>query len=210
MTDILVKGETMKRNFNRSVAVVAVVAALGVSIPSVAFADSLTTSSSATATPTAWTTWHATWVTYVQGLKSINVAYRSSMFSARRALWAAIAPPATKTDRQAAFATFETAVQAAINTRVAAITGAGTPPPPPAGYNGTNFVTGFQSANIAFRASVVAAQTALSLALTGATPQEARTARLTYEQSLGSAITARSTALLALGTPPTKPGQPSS
>jgi hypothetical protein len=200
----------MKSIFKRSIAVVAVVAALGISIPSVAFADSSTASTSVTATPTAWTTWHATWVTYVHGLKSINATYRSSMSSARTALQAAIAPPATKAERQAAFATFGTSVQAAVNARVAAITGAGTPPPPPAGYNGTAYVTGIQSANIAFRASVVAAQTVLSLALTGATPQEARTARLTYEQSLGSAITARSTALLALGTPPTKPGQPSS
>ena len=200
----------MKSIFKRSIAVVAVVAALGISIPSVAFADSSTASTSVTATPTAWTTWHATWVTYVHGLKSINATYRSSMSSARTALQAAIAPPATKAERQAAFANFGTSVQAAVNARVAAITGAGTPPPPPAGYNGTTYVTGIQSANIAFRASVVAAQTVLSLALTGATPQEARTARLTYEQSLGSAITARSTALLALGTPPTKPGQPSS
>jgi hypothetical protein len=201
----------MKSFVNRSIAVFAVAAALGISIPSVAFADSSTTTLSTNTTAavaTPWTTWRATWVTYVQGLKSINSTYHSAMSSARQTLHAALSASTNKTERQAAFAASEVSADAALNARVAAITAAGDPPSPPAGYNGTAWVTSFQSDNVAFRASIVAAQTALSLALTGATPQEARTARLTYRQSVGAAISAHSTALLALGNPPAHGGQP--
>jgi hypothetical protein len=201
----------MKSIINRSIAVVAVVAALGISIPSVAFADgSTTTSTNTTATvATPWTTWRATWVTYVQGLKSINSTYHSAMSSARQTLQAALSASTDKADRQAAFAAFEVSADAALNARVVAITAAGDPPSPPAGYNGTAWVTSFQADNVAFRASIVSAQSTLSLALVGATSQEARTARLTYRQSVGAAITTHSTALLALGNPPAHAGQPS-
>jgi hypothetical protein len=200
----------MKSIINRSIAVVAIVAAFGISVPSVAFADGGTTSTNTTASAaTPWTTWRATWVTYVQGLKSINSTYHSAMSSARQTLQAALGASTDKTDRLAAFAAFEVSADAALNARVAAITAAGDPPSPPAGYNGTAWVTSFQGDNVTFRASVVAAQTALSLALTGATPQQARTARLTYEQSVSAAVSAHSTALLALGNPPAHAGQPS-
>jgi len=127
---------------------------------------------------------------------------------ARTTLQAALAAATDKAEKQAAVAAFEVSVEAALNARVTAITAAGDPPPPPAGYNGTAYVDGIQSANIAFRASVTAAQTTLSAALASATTgQDARTARLTYEQTVGAAIVARSTALLALGPPPTDPGQ---
>jgi hypothetical protein len=197
----------MKKIAIRSIAAFALIASVGISVPAVAFASSSTPSTGATTT-TAWTTWHATWVTYVQGLKSINATHRSSMQGARTTLQAALAAATSKAEKHAAIAAFQVSVEAALNARVTAITAAGDPPPPPAGYNGTTYVDGIQSANIAFRASVTAAQTALSAALASATTgQEARTAHLTYEQTVGTAIVTRSTALLALGAPPADPGQ---
>jgi len=199
----------MKKIAIRSIAAFALVASVGFSVPAVAWASGSSPSTGATtAVATPWTTWHATWVTYVQGLKSINASFRSSVQSARTTLQAALAAATDKAEKQAAVAAFEVSVEAALNARVTAITAAGDPPPPPAGYNGTAYVDGIQSANIAFRASVTAAQTTLSAALASATNgQDARTARLTYEQTVGAAIVARSTALLALGPPPTDPGQ---
>ncbi len=200
----------MKSIAVKSVASIALVVAMGITTPVVAFADSSTTSTHAlvkVATP--WTTWRATWVTYIQGLKSINSTFRTSMESARSTLKAALAAATTKAERQAAHAAFEASVEAALNVRVSAILAAGDPPPPPAGYNGTAYVEGIQAANVAFRASVTAAQTTLSEALASSTTaQEARTARLTYEAALGTAIAARATALLALGAPPSNPGKP--
>jgi hypothetical protein len=199
----------MKKFATRSIAVVAMVATVGVGIPAEAFASSSTSSSGTTlAVSTPWTTWRATWVTYIKGLESINATYRHSMRDARWTYRHAL-KGATSTERQAAFAAYEVSITAALNARVTAITAAGDPPSPPAGYNGTAYVTGFQAANEAFRASVASAQATLSLALVGATAQQARTARLTYEQALGAAIVVHSTALLALGNPPTDPGQPS-
>jgi hypothetical protein len=203
----------MKSIATKSIAVVALVAAMGVSIPAVAFAASgPSTSTSATASAsTPWTTWRATWVTYVQGLKSINATFHSSMESARSTLQAALAASTTKAERQTAITAFEASAETALNARVTAITAAGDPPPPPAGYNGTAYVDGIQAANVAFRTSVTAAQSTLSAALAIATTvQDAKTAHLTYEQTVGTAISTRAAALLALGAAPSNPGQPSS
>jgi hypothetical protein len=200
----------MKSIATKSLAVVALVVAMGVSIPAVAFADSTTTSTSTTATAsTPWTTWRATWVTYVQGLKSIDGTFHSAMESARTTLKAALAAATTSAERQAAIAAFDVSAEAALTAHVSAITAAGDPPPPPSGYNGTAYVDGLQAANEACRTSVIAAQGTLATALTAATtPQEAHTAQLTYEQSVGTATATRASALLALGTPPSHPGQP--
>ena len=199
----------MKSIATKSLAVAALVAAMGVSVPAVAFAASPTASSSTTAAAsTPWTTWRATWVTYVQGLKAINATFHSSMSTARATLQSALAASTTKAERQAAIAAFEVSAEAALNVRVAAITAAGDPPAPPAGYNGTAYVDGIQAANVAFRATVTTAQATLATSLAAATTgQEAKTAHLTYEQTLGTAISTRAAALLALGTPPSNPGQ---
>ena len=121
----------MKSIATKSLAVVALVAAMGVSVPAVAFAASTTASTSNTATAsTPWTTWRATWVTYVQGIKAINATFHTSIGAARSTLQAALAASTTKADRQAAIAAFEVSAVAALNVRVAAITAAGDPPAP--------------------------------------------------------------------------------
>jgi hypothetical protein len=211
----------MKKINIKSIAAVAIVTAMGFSIPAIASADSTTTSTttstsvstatSATASATAaWKAFHASWHAYVDGLKSIRLTYRASVESDRAAYFEARSMATTPAERQAALAALDASLAASLNARVAAITAAGDPPAPPAGYNGTAYVMGIQAANVAFRASIVAAQTTLSQALAVATTRaEMRTARWNYDTALGNALVIRSAALLALGAPPANPGQPS-
>jgi hypothetical protein len=200
----------MKYFAARSITALALVTAMGISVPAVAFADSTTTTRTPAA-PSAWTTWHKTWVSYFDGLKAIRASYRASVESARATYYTALSMATTKAERQAALATFDTALTAALNARISAITGAGDPPAPPAGYNGTAYVTGIQAANVAFRASTTAAESVYAQALASATTSaQRRTARLTLEIAVGNAIVARSTALLALGAPPAHPGKATS
>jgi len=93
----------------------------------------------------------------------------------------AIAAATTPAEKQAARLALDASLSGDLNARIAAITAAGDPPSPPAGYNGTVWVEGFQAANVAFRASIVTAQTALSQSLaTATTAWDRKAARLTY------------------------------
>jgi len=201
----------MKTTSIRSIAALSIVAALGIGLPTAAFGDSTTTTTVAAKAATAWTTWRASWIIYIHGLQAINSTYRSSVRSARVTYWEALAAATTKAERQAARAALETSLEAALNTRVTAITAAGNPPAPPAGYNGTTYVLGLQAANIARRAAVAAAESAYATALVSATSSAQRRAdRLTFVAAVDTADAARINALIALGTPPKHPGQPSS
>ena len=206
----------------KAIAAIAIVASMGVGAPAVAFADSTTTTTttttttapgatvSATTTATAWTAFQKQWKAYVDGLRSIGLTYRASVQTSRAAYLAAMAAATTPAEKQAAQAALNVSLSADLNARIAAITAAGDPPSPPAGYNGTAWVEGFQAANVAFRASIVTAQTALSQALASATTAwDRKSARLTYQIAVGNAMVAHSTAIEALGTPPTHRGQPS-
>lgn len=197
----------------RSLAALTVVTALGVSVPAVAaFGDTTpttTVSNSTSASVTAWKAFTAQWKAYVDGLKAINFTYRGAIASARATLYEALSTATTPAQRQAARAAYLVSAEAALNARVAAIVAAGDPPSPPAGYNGTAYVIGLQAANVAFRASVASAQSALAAALAAATtPWQREQARLTYEAAVANAVLVRATALEALGPPPTHPGQP--
>jgi hypothetical protein len=199
----------------KSIAAVAIVASMGVAAPAVAFADSTTTTSptvsvSATANASAWTAFQKDWKAYVDGLRSIRLTYRASVETSRAAYLTAIAAATTPAEKQAARLALDASLSADLNARIAAITAAGDPPSPPAGYNGTTWVEGFQAANVAFRAAIVTAQTALSQSLaTATTAWDRKSARLTYQLAVGNALVAHSTAIEALGTPPTHRGQPS-
>lgn len=199
----------------KSIAAVAIVASMGVAAPAVAFADSTTTTSptvsvSATANASAWTAFQKDWKAYVDGLRSIRLTYRASVETSRAAYLTAIAAATTPAEKQAARVALDASLSADLNARIAAITAAGDPPSPPAGYNGTTWVEGFQAANVAFRAAIVTAQTALSQSLaTATTAWDRKSARLTYQLAVGNALVAHSTAIEALGTPPTHRGQPS-
>jgi hypothetical protein len=204
----------------RTLAALTAVTALGVSVPAVAaYGDTTTTTtttttaptfSSATASVSAWKAFHAQWKAYVDGLKAIDSTYRAARATARATYFEALSTATTPAERQAARAAYLVSLEAALNARVAAITAAGDPPTPPAGYNGTAYVLGIQAANVAFRASVTAAQGTLATSLAAATtPWQREQARLAYQTTIGNAIVVRAEALEALGPPPTNPGQPS-
>jgi hypothetical protein len=200
----------------KSIAAVAIVASMGVAAPAVAFADSTTSTTaptvsvSATANASAWTSFQKDWKAYVDGLRSIRLTYRASVETSRAAYLTAIAAATTPAEKQAARLALDASLSADLNARIAAITAAGDPPSPPAGYNGTTWVEGFQAANVAFRAAIVTAQTTLSQSLaTATTAWDRKSARLTYQLAVGNALVAHSTAIEALGTPPTHRGQPS-
>ncbi len=207
----------------QSFAALTIVTAFGLSVPAAAYADSTTTTTaptttttiaptngvSATASVSAWKAFHGQWKAYVDGLKSINASFRAAEASARATYYAALSVATTPAERQAAHAALLVSIEAALNARVTAITGAGDPPAPPAGYNGTAYVLGIQAANVAFRASVTTAQSTLAASLAAATTSWQREqARLAYQAAVGNAIVVRADALLALGPPPTNPGQP--
>ncbi len=205
----------------RTLAALTAVTALGVSVPAVAaYGDTTTTTSttttiapptmSASASVTAWKAFHAQWKAYVDGLKAINSTYRAAKATARAAYYEALSTATTQADRQAARATYLASLEVALNARVASITAAGDPPAPPANYNGTAYVLGIQAANVAFRATVTAAQSTLAASLaTATTPWQRQQDRLAYQATVGNAIVVRANALEALGPPPTNPGQPS-
>ncbi len=201
----------------KSIAAVAIVASMGVAAPAAAFADSTTTTTtapgvsvSATANAPAWTAFQKEWKAYADGLRSIRLTYQASVETSRATYLTAIAAATTPAEKQAARAALDASLSADLNARIAAITAAGDPPSPPAGYNGTAWVEGFQAANVAFRASIVAAQTVLSQSLaTATTAWDRKAARLTYQLAVGNALVVHSTAIEALGTPPTHRGQPS-
>ncbi|MFZ0769559.1 MAG: hypothetical protein WAM64_10125 [Acidimicrobiales bacterium] len=206
----------MKKITSKSLVAVALVAAMGVSIPAVAFADSTTSSTSVSASTnttasinSVWHSFHLAWKAYGDQLRSINLSYHASVAASRSAYLLAKSTATTPAERQAARAAFIASLAADINARVAAITAAGDPPSPPAGYNDTAWVQGFQAANVAFRASATAAESAYAQAIASATaPWQLKSARLTFELAIGNAIVVRATALEALGPPPTNPGQP--
>jgi len=202
----------MKHSMIKTLTALSLVVGLGVSVPAAAYASSSssTSNTSTPTTPTAWTAFRAQWKLYVQGLEAINGTYHASIASARATYQAALKVATTKAERQAALATLDASIVAALDVRVSAITAAGDPPSPPAGYNGTAWVTSFQSINVTYRAAVVAAQTTYAASLAAATTADQReAARGALETSVGEATTAHADALTALGPPPAHPGQPS-
>jgi hypothetical protein len=206
----------MKNRSARAITVIALVATMGASVPTVALAASIHSSVSAKTSPTsttdrlAWRTWHASWMTYIQGIKSINANFRASVESMRSAFNTTIAGATTKSDRTAARVNLNKALSAALDTRVAAITAAGNPPAPPVSYNRTGYVTGIQNANVTFRSAITAAQSVYAQAILSATTVTQRSAaHAALRLAINNATTTRADALTALGTPPLNPGKKS-
>ena len=175
-------------------------------------ATSTTTTVAATTTTTTahsvWVAFRAQWKAYVDGLKAINATYRSSVDSARSTYWSAMAVATTHQEKVTARVALDTALAAALTARATAITAAGSPPAPPAGYNGSTWILGFQTANEALRTAVASAQTAYAAALSAATTHAQRVAaRETYRAAVFTAEAAHLNALVALGAPPKHPGK---
>ena len=202
----------MKHTIIKSLTALSLVAGLGLSVPAVAYASSSPRSQSTTTptTPTAWTAFRAQWKSYVQGLETINTTFHTSVTTARATYQAALQVATTKVERQAALAALDASIAAALTVRDGAITGAGDPPSPPAGFNGTAWVTSFQGINETYRSSIVSAQSTFATAIAAATTAaEREAARGALETSVGTATTVHANALTALGPPPANPGQPS-
>ena len=204
----------MKHRSIRAITVITLAASIAASVPTVAFATSTHTSVSAkTSTTTAtdrlaWKTWHASWTAYVQGIKSINATFRTSLEGARSAYRTALAAATTKTDRLTARTNLDKAIAAAFATRVAAISAAGNPPAPPAGYNATAYVAGIQNANVAFRGSLAAAQSVFAQSILAAnTVAQRSAAHAALRLAINNAIIARAQAIIALGAAPLNPGK---
>jgi hypothetical protein len=197
----------MKRFTSRAAVALVMVGTLGVSAPLVASA-STSVKANTTASTSVWHAFQLAWQAYVDQLRSIRLSYRSSVASARSTEKLALSVATTPAERQAARATFRAALVADLATRDAAITALGDPPSPPAGYNGTAYVQGFQAANEAYRTAVVTAQTTFAAALAAATtPAERQTARANLQLAVANAAYVRSEAIIALGPPPKHRGQ---
>ncbi len=201
----------MKHLTARTATVISLIGLLSVGVPTVAYASSTTStvaSHTSTTVVTPWTTWRATWVSYAKGIKSINETFHTSIGAARAQYRSSLASATTKSERQADLATLEASIVLAINTRVSAINAAGSPPSPPAGYNGTAWVMAFQAANETYRQSVASAQATYATAINSATTAlERSAARGALETSVGTALTVRANTLETLGAPPVHPGQ---
>jgi hypothetical protein len=167
-----------------------------------------------TSTPTttkadgAWATFLVSWKTYVSGLKTIDATYKAAVASVKSTYEAAKAAASTPAEKQAARVALAAGVSTALGARVASIVASGDPPAPPAGYRGSAWVVGFQSANVAFRAAVVAAQGTLASALSAATTgAEELSARSAYRTAITAAEATHESALATLGPAPKNPGK---
>ena len=199
----------MKKFPTRAAMTVALTWSLGLGVPAAAFASSPPTTGTTVKAPSAWSTWRATWTTFIHGITAINDTYHASLKSARSTLSSALSTATNKTERDAARAAFTTALITAMDTRVTAITTAGMPPAPPAGFNGTAFFTGFHAARSAYWTAVASAESRFTAALASATTASQRTAaRAALKSAVSAALIARTNALSALGSRPAKPGKP--
>ena len=197
----------MKKTLSRVLITGSLVASLGVVTPSVAFASGKTATTHTSTS--AWASFRTNWSAYGHRLKAIHEIFRTAVRDAHTTFEVAMRAASDRVARQAARTTLHASLEAALSARVAAITALGNPPPPPAGFNGSAWIANFQAANVAFRSSVTAAETAFVQATQNATTRtERESARLTLEAAIGAAMVTRSNALLALGAQPTKPGQP--
>jgi hypothetical protein len=196
----------MTKILTRGIAILALTTMGAAIVPAAAFAD--TTATTTTKAPSSWQLFRQAWKSYGYKLRAINTTYHSSVLAARASFDTSMSTSTTPAEKQAARVAFRAALVVALNTRDASITALGTPPVPPAGYNGTAYVNGFQAANVAYRAAVVSAQANFTVSLSAAaTPAQRAAARLTLRAAVSVAAAARAEALLNLGTPPVHPGK---
>jgi hypothetical protein len=211
----------MKKFSTRGVVAVAMIAALGISAPAVATADTTTTTAPTTTTTIAatvhvdkpWQQWRKQENAYLKQLKVINVTFRASVGVARKEYWAAIKASKGSGNRQAARAAARAAltlsIANAMEARSTALTTLGAPPAPPAGSARSAYIVALQAINQTYRNSVAAADAAFAAAFPGATTAPERAVvRATLELAVANAAVVRAAALVALGPPPASSGDP--
>jgi hypothetical protein len=199
----------MKRFTTRGIATVAVVAAMGLSIPTAAIADTTTATVAPTTTttvaPTAWQTWRVAHIAYVTQLKGINKAFKTAKAAARTTFAAAINASTTDAQRATAQANLHLAFAAAFSARATALTALGNPPVPPTGSARSAYIVKLHAINDAYRTAVESAKVTFDTAIVTATTPAARaTVRAALQLAVANAAVARAAALTALGNPPVK------
>jgi hypothetical protein len=207
----------MKKFGTRGVLAVAMIAALGISAPAVATADTTSTTAATTTTianltttvhvtHSQWKQWQKLEDAYVDQLKVINKTFRASVDVARKEYWAAIKASKGSANRQAARAAARAAltlsIANAMEARSMALTTLGAPPAPPAGTPRSAYIVALQAINQTYRNSVAAADAAFAAAFPSAvTAPERAVVRATLELAIANAAVVRAAALVALGPP---------
>jgi hypothetical protein len=208
------KGVHMKKFTTRGVVTVAMIAAMGIGTPAVAFGASTTSGSnhSSATTLTAhadgpWKQWRQQENSYLKQLHVINHTFRASVAVARRAYWAAFKAAKGSSDpaaaRIAARVALTLSIADAAQARATALSTLGAPPAPPAGTAKSAYILALQTINETYRTAVAAADAAFAAAFPGATTQAERAVvRATLDLAVANAAVARASALTTLGPPP--------
>jgi len=206
----------MKKFSTRGVVAVAMIAALGISAPAIASADTTTTTTTIATTvhvDKPWQQWRKQENAYIKQLHVINKTFRASVGLARKEYWAAIKASKGSGDRQAARAAARTAltlsIANAMQARATALTTLGAPPAPPAGTPRSAYIIALQAINQTYRNSVATADAAFAAAFPGATTAAERlVVRDTLNLAIAQAAVVRAAALVALGPPPASSSGP--
>jgi hypothetical protein len=203
----------MKKFRSRGVVAVAMIAAMGISTPAIAFGASSSPSSSSTHialsahADTPWQTYRKAEQSYLKQLRVIRATFQSSVDVARKAYWAAIKASKGSSDRSgaraAARAALTLSIANAMNARSTALVSLGAPPTPPANGANSAWITSLHSINETYRLAVAAADAAFAAAFPAATTAPERAVvRSTLDLAVANAAVARAAALVALGPPP--------
>jgi hypothetical protein len=206
------KGVHMKKFRTRGVVAVAMIAAMGISTPAIAFGASSTSSNSTHISLSAhkdgpWKQYRQAESSYLKQLRVINHTFQNSVAVARRDYWAAIRASKGAADHAAARAAARTALSLSIanamNARSTALIGLGAPPAPPANAANSAWINSLHAINETYRLAVAAADAAFGAAFPAATtPPERAVVRATLTLAVANAEVARAAALVALGPPP--------
>jgi len=217
----------MMKFSTRGVVAVAMIAALGISAPAVATADTTTTTTTAPTTTTTtvatttttihagsntpWKQWRKAENAYLAQLKVINKTFRATVDVARQEYWAAIKASKGSGNRQAARAAARAAltlsIANAMEARSTALTTLCAPPAPPAGTPRSTYIVALQAINQTYRNSVATADAAFAAALPSATTAAERlVVRDALNLAVAQAAVVRAAALVALGPPPASSG----
>ena len=193
---------------------VAIAAALGLSAPVAAFADSTTTlptSTVVTATvPSPMKTWRAAEASYLDKRDAIQQTYLAAVATARATYYTSLSTATTSVEDATARTILNQAIATAIDARSAAYVALGNPPPAPSTTPLGLYIDHVQAINGTYRTSVMAAQATYAAALQTATNAAQRaTAEANLKLAVANAEVVRAAALAALGSPPAPTSGPS-
>ena len=199
----------MKKFSTRGVVAVAMIAAMGISTPAIAFGASSSSASSSTHislsahTDGPWKAYRKQEDAYLKQLKVINRTFQASVAVARKEYWAAIKASKGSSDRAAARAALTVSIANAMGARSTALVSLGAPPNPPANGADSAWIVSLHGINETYRLAVAAADAAFATAFPSATTAPERAVvRATLALAVANAEVARAAALVALGPPP--------